>query len=159
MLFVLLAPAEAQVLGIADFYAKYKFTADIEFTAADGSCYLLSQSGYYIVCRPWNVDACNDGQKSALTFNYIDDTRFRITNANGYFKVENVGGVVYPFCDAPASAAAAWVLEEVANETGIGDVTPDDVKAKGIYDLTGRRVNEITAPGIYIVDGKKVLVK
>lgn len=127
--------------------------------AAGGSCYLLSQSGYYIVCRPWNVDACNDGQKSALTFNYIDDTRFRITNANGYFKVENVGGVVYPFCDAPASAAATWVLEEIANETGIGDVTPDDVKAKGIYDLTGRRINEITAPGIYIVDGKKVLVK
>ena len=28
-----------------------------------------------------------------------------------------------------------------------------------IYDLTGRRVEAITAPGIYIVNGKKVLVK
>ena len=29
----------------------------------------------------------------------------------------------------------------------------------GIYDLTGRRIDEITVPGSYIVDGKKVLVK
>ena len=28
-----------------------------------------------------------------------------------------------------------------------------------IFDLAGRRVSEITAPGIYIIDGKKVLVK
>ena len=32
-------------------------------------------------------------------------------------------------------------------------------EVKAIYDLTGRRVEEITAPGIYIVGGKKVLVK
>lgn len=28
-----------------------------------------------------------------------------------------------------------------------------------IYDLSGRRVKEITAPGIYIINGKKVLIK
>ena len=28
-----------------------------------------------------------------------------------------------------------------------------------IYDITGRRVNEITNAGIYIVNGKKVFVK
>jgi hypothetical protein len=127
--------------------------------ASGGSCYLLSLSGYYIVCRPWNVDACNNGQKSLLTFNYMNETRFRITNANGYFKVENVGGVVYPFCDAPLSAAATWVLEEVTAETGVDEVKIESVKVKGIYDLTGRRIDEITVPGIYIVDGKKVLVK
>ena len=32
-------------------------------------------------------------------------------------------------------------------------------EVKTIYDLTGRRVEAITAPGIYIVGGKKVLVK
>ena len=32
-------------------------------------------------------------------------------------------------------------------------------EVKAIYDLTGRRVEAITAPGIYIVGGKKVLVK
>ena len=125
---------------------------------ADGSCYLLSQSGYYIVCRPWNVDACNDGQKSELTFNYTDDTEFKITNANGYFKVENVGGTLYPFCDAPASAAATWVLEEVVSDTGIDEVKGENGNVKGVYDLTGRK-GEQPSKGIYIIDGKKGGVK
>ena len=30
---------------------------------------------------------------------------------------------------------------------------------KGIYDLQGRKINEITQPGIYIVDGEKVRVR
>ena len=35
----------------------------------------------------------------------------------------------------------------------------ENEKAKTVYDLTGRRVQEITKPGIYIVNGKKVIVK
>ncbi len=45
----------------------------------------------------------------------------------------------------------------------IGDTAIEEVKgengAKVIYDLTGRRVENITNAGIYIVNGKKVLVK
>ena len=41
-------------------------------------------------------------------------------------------------------------IEEVENENG---------KLKGIYDMQGRKLENITAPGIYIVDGKKLLVK
>lgn len=42
--------------------------------------------------------------------------------------------------------------------TGIDDVEVEN-EVKAIYDLTGRRIEAITAPGIYIVNGKKVLVK
>ena len=31
--------------------------------------------------------------------------------------------------------------------------------AKTIYDLSGRKVSSMSAPGLYIVNGKKVLVK
>ncbi len=41
--------------------------------------------------------------------------------------------------------------------TGIEEIRTE--KAKVIFDLTGRRIESITAPGIYIVNGKKVLVK
>ena len=42
--------------------------------------------------------------------------------------------------------------------TGIKDVeVENDVKV--IYDLTGRKIETITKAGIYIVNGKKVLVK
>ncbi len=47
----------------------------------------------------------------------------------------------------------------ITNTTGINEVKGENGKVKTIYDLTGRRVNEIAKPGIYIVDGKKVLVK
>ena len=43
--------------------------------------------------------------------------------------------------------------------SGIEEVKGENGNAKTIYDLTGRRVETITKPGIYIVGGKKVLVK
>ena len=43
--------------------------------------------------------------------------------------------------------------------SGIDEVKAEDGKVKGIFDLAGRRLDAITAPGIYIIDGHKVLVK
>ena len=43
--------------------------------------------------------------------------------------------------------------------TGVDELIEQRVESKVIFDLTGRRVEAITAPGIYIVNGKKVLVK
>ena len=51
----------------------------------------------------------------------------------------------YTFTIAEADTAIEGVEAEAENTV--------------IYDLTGRRVNEITKAGIYIVNGKKVLVK
>lgn len=42
--------------------------------------------------------------------------------------------------------------------TSISNIAVEDAE-NVIYDITGRRVNEITEAGIYIVNGKKVLVK
>lgn len=44
-------------------------------------------------------------------------------------------------------------------ETVISEVKGEDGEAKAIYDLTGRRIEEITKAGIYIVNGKKVVLK
>ena len=125
--------------------------------AGNGQYYLKSLEGYYIVCRTWNVDGSKE-EKTALGFEFTSETEFYITNTNGYFKVQNIEGVDYPFCDAPLNAAATWVLEEATIPAGIEDITAGDV-VKTIYDLTGRRVENITNAGIYIVNGKKVLVK
>ena len=125
--------------------------------AGNGQYYLKSLEGHYIVCRTWNVDGSKE-EKTALGFEFTSETEFYITNTNGYFKVENVGGVDYPFCDAGLDKAATWVLEEATIPTGIEDITAGSAE-KTIYDLTGRRVENITNAGIYIVNGKKVLVK
>ena len=60
-----------------------------------------------------------------------------------YFKTAGLKSVTeYEFTGVTA-------IESIANESA----------QKVIYDLTGRRVDTITKAGIYIVNGKKVLVK
>lgn len=50
------------------------------------------------------------------------------------------------------------VMLNVTDPTGIESVETES-GALVIYDLQGRRLNEITTSGIYVVNGKKVLVK
>lgn len=44
------------------------------------------------------------------------------------------------------------------NQTAIEEITDNRVKSTDIYDLQGRKV-ENPSKGIYIINGKKVLVK
>jgi hypothetical protein len=50
------------------------------------------------------------------------------------------------------------VFGEEDKVTSISNIAVEN-EATVIYDITGRRVNEITNAGIYIVNGKKVFVK
>ena len=147
-------------VGLADYAESDKQIFTLE-DAGDDKVYIVSAEGYYIVCRAWNIDASNQGSKSPLGFEYKNDTEFYIMNGSQYFKVGPVDGDAYsyyPYCDAPFSAAELWVLEEVNNATGIENVENRSEK-EDIYDLSGRKLKEITSPGIYIIGGKKVLVK
>ena len=55
--------------------------------------------------------------------------------------------------------AASYSFRFGEGTTGIDEITDNRVQSTAIYDLTGRRVENIAAPGIYVVNGKKVLVK
>ena len=64
---------------------------------------------------------------------------------------------------------AAWISSAASKsvavrfddgETTAIDVVEDEgVANKDVYDLQGRKISEITAKCIYIIDGKRVLVK
>ena len=54
--------------------------------------------------------------------------------------------------------AASYSFRFEDGTTGVENVEVEN-EVKVIYDLAGRRIEAITAPGIYIVNGKKVLVK
>ena len=51
------------------------------------------------------------------------------------------------------------LILKVVYPTGIDEVETENGTVKGIYDIQGRKIEQITAPGLYIVNGKKVLVK
>ena len=84
----------------------------------------------------------------------------------GLYKAEMAGGVFLnnaykaylPVSALPAAVQGANGFKFRFETTGVEQVeVAKGVKA--IYDLSGRKVNDMKAPGLYIVNGKKVLVK
>ena len=75
-----------------------------------------------------------------------DKTKFYNAGHKAYLAVKNAQGI------------ASYSFRFGEGTTGVDEVVVEN-EVKTIFDLTGRRVEAITAPGIYIVGGKKVLVK
>lgn len=68
------------------------------------------------------------------------------------------GNKIVGYMQAPDGAITTFVLTR--SNVGIEDYTiTKEPTIKGIYDLTGRKLNRISTPGIYIIDGKKVYVR
>ncbi|MBQ3244164.1 MAG: hypothetical protein IJB01_06115 [Bacteroidaceae bacterium] len=84
-----------------------------------------------------------------------------VSTSGGTKKVflNNANKAYLPASAVPAAAQASNGFRFGEGTTGIDEITENRVQSTVIYDLTGRRVEAITAPGIYIVGGKKVLVK
>ena len=81
----------------------------------------------------------------------------------GLYKAKMAGGVWLnnankAYLPKTAGMSAASYSFRFPGTTAIENVEVENTD-QVIYDLTGRRVETITAPGIYIVGGKKVLVK
>ena len=72
---------------------------------------------------------------------------------------KNNANKAYLPMSAVANKSAQFFGFDWDGTTGIDEMTEQRAESKEIYDLTGRKVEVITAPGIYIVGGKKVLVK
>lgn len=65
----------------------------------------------------------------------------------------------YLTSEQQAAVSRGMSMRLIDGTTGIEDVTVDAVVEDTIYDLQGRRLDEVTAPGIYIVNGKKMYIK
>lgn len=83
-----------------------------------------------------------------MTFTENDDngTHFKLPAHKVYLPVEN------------ATNIRSFGFRVIDGTTGIDGVTDVEGTSQSIYDLSGRKLHEVTAPGIYIVNGKKVFV-
>lgn len=83
--------------------------------------------------------------------------------ANEYgYVVLKTDGKDYDGASAPfwnENFSSGFMVEEVGGTTTCIKKIEASVVAEGIYDIYGRKLESITAPGLYIVDGRKVLVK
>ena len=67
----------------------------------------------------------------------------------------------YECCPKLATALSSVIAAVKAGYTvgtGIGGINSDSQDGK-IYDIRGRRIDRITHPGVYIIDGKKIYIK
>ena len=77
--------------------------------------------------------------------------------SEGIFR-NNANKAYLPVVVESGSTAPSYSFNfDWAGTTAIEGVTAEGAENGAIYDITGRRVKAITAPGIYIVNGKKVV--
>ena len=115
-----------------------------------------------------DVDFSTNLLKGTTVDTYIDEEAYVLSKVDGvvgFYKAEMTDGTwlnnatkAYLPAGAVPNKSAAFYGFDWDGTTGIEKVEIRNEKSE-IYDLTGRRVEAITAPGIYIVGGKKVLVK
>ena len=80
--------------------------------------------------------------------NKVNNTSFKNNANKAYLKV------------APGMNAASYSFRfDGEGTTGVEEVKTENGEGKAIFDLAGRKVETITAPGIYIVNGVKRVVR
>lgn len=66
----------------------------------------------------------------------------------------------YPTEAAVSSTGYSFAIGGTGRDTtGVEELKNENGKVKGTYDMQGRKLTEITEPGLYIIDGKKVHIK
>ena len=111
----------------------------VRFVSIASPSLSVIENGNEIICT-WLCD-----------FSQLSDGEHTIT-ATGMFAVGvNDAGVT-----SYTVAEQSLTIEIESNTTAIEDMKEQRAESKDIYDLGGRCVKEITAKGIYIVNGKKI---
>lgn len=124
-----------------NFYYTSSEAEDVEINYLEGSIADRYVQGDAYVLGLVEGEVC----LAPATLNQVGNTSFKNNANKAYLKV------------APGAALSASLRFEEGT-TAVENVEVEN-QVKAIFDLTGRRVEAITAPGIYIVNGKKVLVK
>jgi hypothetical protein len=79
------------------------------------------------------------------------------TNDGGHIKCS--ANKIYMALPQREQAASFGMRFKESETTGAQEVKTENGEVKTIYDLQGRKLTEITQPGFYIINGKKVYVK
>ena len=123
--------------------------------------YIKNSNGLYINDIADNGTSCSgDSKEEALVFkaNYLDNGTVYFMTQDGLYLTLDVNSYNI-VAGKDLINAATWGIRAVElNNTAIEDVECEEGEVE-IYDLQGRRLNEIVKPGMYVVGGKKVWMK
>ena len=167
-----LSSSSAEVLGdVAQFLCKKEESGKYSFFNESAQLYMIWRAGN-------NGGGHNNNSGTLATYNaaYCDWSINQGSLSDTYYIVSKRGngttdGSLIVMASGTFDAYSAtegyngnysnlFRIDVVDVETGIDEVKGEKENVKdGIYDLAGRKVKATGAPGIYIVNGKKTLVK
>ena len=161
-------PENVEAFAVTAINEGYVTLTKIENTipANTGVILKATAAGVYNFAVAEDVENINNLLNGTVVATMVDGPAYVLGNVDGigFYKAQltdgkflNNGYKAY----LPMSAAqgtAAFYGFDWDGTTAVENVEVEN-EVKVIYDLTGRRVEAMTAPGIYIVGGKKVLVK
>ena len=160
------APIDKKTAAVSDYVTLTRF----EGTIPENTAVILNNGEP--MGEAVDVDFSTNLLKGTTVDTYIDEEAYVLSKVDGvvgFYKAEMVDGTwlnnatkaYLPASAVPAELqdAASFSFRFGEGTTGINEVKGENGNVKAIFDLTGRRVENIAAPGIYIVGGKKVLVK
>ncbi len=115
------------------------------------------------------VDTVNSTNGNTVLYSYVEATDDNLpeyvnaliaeTSAAETLFASNAT-VLFPEESEKLSAAIALVKASYSIPTSIGSITMDEIKeGDKIYDINGRRVENVTPGNIYIINGKKAYIK
>ena len=140
-------PANTGVVLYSENAGTYNFTITDDVEAIEGNALRGSAAAtYYTTAGTYYALGLVDGEVGFYK-DAFNNNRFQNNSHKAYLYVAN------------ASNTASYSFRFGEGTTGVEEVKTENGNVKTVYDLAGRRVEAITTPGIYIVGGKKVLVK
>ena len=161
-------PLDNDVLPTKETKAENDNVTDAKYYAyyieenLDGNYYIMDANGLYL------STFMGGGKNGINSHSAKDYTEWSISIEDGVAKIRK-NEYILVFRDNTITAINEAVVTKTeiypslytipAPQTAIKGVDAEAQQDAEIYDLTGRRVSEIVKPGIYIVGGKKTLIK
>ena len=140
-------PANTGVVLYSENAGTYNFTITDDVEAIEGNALRGSAAAtYYTTAGTYYALGLVDGEVGFYK-DAFNNSRFQNNSHKAYLYVPAANG-----------AASYSFRFEGEGTTGVENVEVEN-EVKVIYDLTGRRVEAITVPGIYIVNGVKRVVR
>ncbi|MBQ8336498.1 MAG: hypothetical protein IJY44_03070 [Bacteroidaceae bacterium] len=130
-------------------------SGQFELTVAeDGKSATLNNGNVYSYGKGYFLKMFDaNAQKNPVKVTLNDDNTLSIEDFS----------IVYGFYDDTELKTIAYYKNVTISKKDDADTSIEEVAAdaavEGVFDMQGRRIDEIAAPGLYIVNGKKVLVK
>lgn len=168
-----LIPSTVEAYIVTDVKESYASLTQVEGVAPANTGLILKGEGehlFYLTSSAATDDFSNNLLKGSVSDEWVPEEAFVLSMVDGnvgLYKAKmsdgkflnNANKAYLPVSVLPVAAQNSVSLRFDDGTTDIEYVNSKSEESDAIFDLAGRRIKCIEAPGIYIVGGKKVLVK